>query len=92
MDLVDGFDSLPDDVAEKVKRALEQGHVDDEDWNGVGEMRILYTNTTDRNQDIELNRYDPSKSRPGMFLNKKQKAAKKKKVCAPDRLVRVSVS
>lgn len=35
MELIDGFDTLPEDAAEKVKRALEQGHVDDEDWNGV---------------------------------------------------------
>ena len=39
-DLVDGFDELPDDAKEKVKRAFEQGHVDDEDWNGV---RISYS-------------------------------------------------
>lgn len=47
MEFVDGFDTLPDDAAEKVKRALEQGHVDDEDWNGVrttpvqGDGRLL---------------------------------------------------
>lgn len=35
MDMVDGYDELPDEVQEKVKRALEQGHVDDADWNGV---------------------------------------------------------
>ena len=35
MDLIDGYDELPSDSQAKVKRALEQGHVDDEDWNGV---------------------------------------------------------
>lgn len=35
MDMVDGFEELPEDAQEKVKRALEQGHVDDDDWNGV---------------------------------------------------------
>jgi len=35
MELIDGCDILPDDLQEKVERALEQGHVDDEDWNGV---------------------------------------------------------
>jgi len=35
MELVDGWDELPADAQEKVKRALEQGHVDDEDWKGV---------------------------------------------------------
>lgn len=35
MDMVDGFEELPEELQEKVKRALEQGHVDDADWNGV---------------------------------------------------------
>lgn len=34
-DYVDGFDALPEDIQNKVRRAFEQGHVDDEDWNGV---------------------------------------------------------
>jgi hypothetical protein len=33
--LIDGLDVMPADAQEKVKRALEQGHVDDDDWNGV---------------------------------------------------------
>lgn len=35
MELVDGYEELPEAAQEKVKRALEQRHVDDEDWNGV---------------------------------------------------------
>lgn len=35
MDLVDGYDELPADFQEKVKRALEQKHVEDSDFNGV---------------------------------------------------------
>lgn len=31
---VDGYEDLPDDAQAKVRRALEQGHVDDEDWKG----------------------------------------------------------
>ena len=34
-ELIDGYDELPESAQEKVKRALEQCHVDDEDWNGV---------------------------------------------------------
>ncbi|WPH02847.1 parp-type zinc finger-containing protein c2a9.07c [Acrodontium crateriforme] len=34
MDLVDGYDELPEELQVKVKRAFEQGHVDDEDWKG----------------------------------------------------------
>lgn len=35
MELVDGYEELPEDQQEKVKRAIEQCHVDDDDWNGV---------------------------------------------------------
>lgn len=35
MEMVDGYDELPADAQEKVRRTFEQGHVDDEDWNGV---------------------------------------------------------
>ncbi|KAK3619542.1 hypothetical protein LTR56_004408 [Elasticomyces elasticus] len=38
MDLVDGYDTLPDEVQAKVRRAFEQGHIDDDDWNGDVEM------------------------------------------------------
>lgn len=33
--LLDGFDELPEEEKAKVRRALEQGHVDDTDWRGV---------------------------------------------------------
>ena len=36
LDLVDGYDELPKDFQQKVERALKYGHVDDEDWKGVG--------------------------------------------------------
>lgn len=71
MDLVDGFDALPEDVQEKVERALEQGHVDDEDWNGVRATCPCYLVTANRAQDIECNRYDPTKRNQGMFIKKK---------------------
>ena len=35
MELIDGYDSLPADAQRKVKTALEEVHVDDDDWNGV---------------------------------------------------------
>ena len=35
IDLLDGYDELDTDMQEKVKRAIDQGHVDDEDWRGV---------------------------------------------------------
>ncbi len=41
MELVDGYDILPPDVQEKVKRALEEGHVDDDEWNGVSLSQAL---------------------------------------------------
>ena len=39
MDLVDGYNELPEWAQQKVKRALEQLHVDDDDWNGVSSAR-----------------------------------------------------
>lgn len=35
LDLIDGYEELPAEAQEKVKRAFENTHVDDEDWNGV---------------------------------------------------------
>lgn len=32
---LDGYDELPLDLQEKVANALQQGHVDDEDWGWV---------------------------------------------------------
>lgn len=32
---LDGYDDLPDDFQEKISKAIEEGHVADEDWNGV---------------------------------------------------------
>ena len=40
--MVDGYDTLPADAQDKVKRALEQGHVDDDDWKGVSHGCNLY--------------------------------------------------
>lgn len=34
-EMVDGYDELPEEYQEKVKFALENGHVPDEDWKGV---------------------------------------------------------
>lgn len=34
LDNLDGYDELPDDLQEKVRRAFDQGHVDDEEWSG----------------------------------------------------------
>ncbi|KAF2645160.1 zf-PARP-domain-containing protein, partial [Massarina eburnea CBS 473.64] len=33
-DMVDGYDELPAEHQEKIKYALENGHVPDEDWKG----------------------------------------------------------
>jgi hypothetical protein len=35
MEMVDGYDTLSEDMQAKVQRAIENKHVDDEDWNGV---------------------------------------------------------
>lgn len=33
-DYLDGYDELPDELQEKVRTALDNGHVDDEEWKG----------------------------------------------------------
>lgn len=35
---LDGYDELPEELQVKVRRAIEQGHVDDEDWKGVSSL------------------------------------------------------
>jgi hypothetical protein len=35
LDLLDGYEDLPQEHQERLARALDQGHIDDEDWNGV---------------------------------------------------------
>jgi hypothetical protein len=40
MDYVDGYEDLPQDIQEKVYRALNQGHVDDEDWKGDPDYNV----------------------------------------------------
>ncbi|KAJ5792754.1 uncharacterized protein N7503_008732 [Penicillium pulvis] len=36
--LLDGYDEIPEEFQEKVRRAVENGHIDDEDWKGDIEM------------------------------------------------------
>ncbi|KAL3496854.1 hypothetical protein BJX62DRAFT_193079 [Aspergillus germanicus] len=38
LDLLDGYEDLPQEHQEKLARALDQGHIDDEDWNGDLEL------------------------------------------------------
>lgn len=34
MDIIDGWEELDDQMQGKVRRTMEQGHVDDDDWMG----------------------------------------------------------
>lgn len=34
-ELIDGLDEIPEEWQEKLKKAVEDGHVPDEDWRGV---------------------------------------------------------
>ncbi len=79
LDLIDGYDTLPFEVQERVKNALEQGHVDDEDWNGVGAASRAYCLCkANKVQDPECNRYTGKKGQ-GMFV-KTPKSKKKASV------------
>jgi len=50
MDLVDGYEELPPDVQDKVKRAIMQGHVDDADWKGVSLLSNTRRDRADRDR------------------------------------------
>ncbi|KAL4907979.1 hypothetical protein BDW74DRAFT_148340 [Aspergillus multicolor] len=39
-DLLDGYEDLPSDLQEKIKKAVKQGHVDEEDWKGDPELNV----------------------------------------------------
>ena len=34
-DYLDGYEELPEDVQERVRQAIDDGHIADEDWTGV---------------------------------------------------------
>lgn len=38
--MVDGFDEVPTEYQDKIKFALENGHIPDEDWKGVSDILI----------------------------------------------------
>lgn len=42
-DVLDGWEDLPEDWQSKIRTALAQGHVDDEDWKGVSETEHAIT-------------------------------------------------
>lgn len=63
MDLVDGYEDLPADMQEKVKRAIEQGHVDDVDWKhvcacSIRSVFLLTVNRTLHRTSLELRVFD----------------------------------
>ncbi|KAF2787434.1 zf-PARP-domain-containing protein [Melanomma pulvis-pyrius CBS 109.77] len=60
-DLVDGYDDLPSEIQEKVKFALANGHVPDEDWKG----------------DVQVNRPGQKGFRAKAQTPKKKKKGKK---------------
>ena len=75
-DYLDGYDELSDDVQETVRRAFEQGHVDDEDWKGViCPATASQACSADINQDVEQNR-PGAKGFRSPAVKKKKKAAK----------------
>ena len=75
-DMVDGYDTLPPEMQEKVKFALENGHVPDEDWKGVSVATCTCIPSSANNlQDVEVNR--PGK-KGFRYKAPKEKATKKK--------------
>jgi hypothetical protein len=37
-DILDGWEDLSDEHQSKITKALDRGHVEDEEWNGVSAM------------------------------------------------------
>lgn len=46
VELIDGYEDLPEDLQAKVQRAIEQGHIDDEDWKGVSQAYFALCSST----------------------------------------------
>ena len=53
---LDGYEDLPEDLQEKISKALEDGHVADEDWRGVRTQISVFKSATYFGKDIEMNR------------------------------------
>lgn len=69
--LLDGVEELPEEDREKILRALDQGHVDDEDWRDASHMSVI-------SWKLSLTTFqDPELNRPGAptRTSKKAKAA-----------------
>jgi hypothetical protein len=43
LDSLDGYDGVSPEMQEKIRNAIEQGHVADEDWSGVSAW-LVHTN------------------------------------------------
>ena len=82
MELLEGFDGLNDDLQEKVKRAIEQGHVDDDDWKGEPEQnrpgkRGKFAHTPRKQQaKPETDDGEPPGATPKVTKTRKKKAIK----------------
>lgn len=83
IEMLDGYEELPEDCQQKVKRAIDQGHVDDEDWKGVGSTHCHWAPIIDDyliSQDLEQNR-------PGKRGFRSPAAKKKKKVVEANEVI-----
>lgn len=53
---LDGFEDLPEDFQEKIRNAVQEGHVADEDWGGVSHLIQNRINNANFFKDAEMNR------------------------------------
>jgi hypothetical protein len=37
---IDGFDEISEEVQEKIRKAIEEGHVEDDEWRGVSSLSL----------------------------------------------------
>jgi hypothetical protein len=76
MELLEGFDELEPEWKEKVMRAIEEGHVDDEDWRGGPDRNYaVKTPVSRRKKEAEDDGVAPE-SGPKKTKSRKRKAVK----------------
>lgn len=82
LDILDGYDELPDWAQEKIKVALQNGHVADEDWKGVSRL-CSTTNFSFVDYYRNLSSTDLVRRASTSELQRRRKLKEKKTVIVP---------
>ena len=90
LDLFDGYDEIDGDSQLKVRKALEDGHVADDDWRGVGSKLQETGKCAKRTQDVTQNRPGAKGFRSPANKKEMRKAAKAEREALKVRVFRSS--